>query len=216
MERTTLNKVLEGKTLRYTFFLLLALFVGTFLVVQGFIVYHGQKKETKKPDVLIILGAKLYGERPSPALLRRLETGLELLRAHPNALVIVSGGQGADELISEAEAMKRYLLEQGIEEHRILLEDASTSTYENMKNSMALLKEASPEDSLEALSFGVVTNDFHIFRSVLTAKEMGMKAFGIPAKTPPSITVTSHLREYLSVLKYLLLDRQAPFFHLFR
>jgi uncharacterized SAM-binding protein YcdF (DUF218 family) len=211
MEKEKLNQNNNPKLIRRILFILLALFVGTFLVIEGFILYYAQKEPKREPDILIILGARLYGTVPSPALKNRLDRGLEYLTAHPEALVIVSGGLGRGEEMTEASAMKSYLMEKGIDEKRILLEDRSYNTYENIKFSLETLKEKHPDLPAEHLLFGVVTNDFHVFRGIQTAKDFGLDTIGLPSKTPPSILLKSYLREYLSVLKYLILDRPKIF-----
>ena len=109
---------------------------------------------------MIVLGCAVRGERVSLTLARRLDAALSYLEQNPEACVVVSGGQGAGEHISEAEAMHRYLTERGIAESRILLEDKSMSTLENFRFSKALIDEAIGPDA--KLVF--VTTRFHVFR----------------------------------------------------
>lgn len=207
MEKEKLKPKPASNLVKKTLFLLLAVFLGTFLVIEGFILYYAQKEPEKSPDVLLLLGARLYGTVPSPALKNRLDRAVEYLRTHPDTLVIVSGGLGRGEEIPEALAMKTYLLEEGIKAHQILVEDRSYNTYENISFSLEILEAHLEERQVDDLLIGVVTNDFHIFRSTQTARDFGLNAVGLPAKTPPSILLKSYLREYLSVLKYFILDR---------
>ena len=211
MEKEKLSQRTSTRVVKKILFLLLAAFIGTFLVIEGFIIYYAQKEPKEEPDVLIILGARLYGTIPSPALQHRLDRGAAYLKDHPEALVIVSGGLGRGEEMTEASAMKRDLVAQGIQEERIFVEDNSYNTYENFLYSVQILEDKNLGLQKEELLIGIVTNDFHIFRSTLTAKDFGVKAVGLPAKTPPSIILKSYLREYLSVLKYLILDRPKIF-----
>jgi len=211
MEKEKLNLTHRSSLPRKLLFIILAVFLGTFLVIEGFILYYAQKEPKKEPYVLIILGARHYGTVPSPSLKNRLDRGAAYLSSHPESLVVVAGGLGRGEEMTEASAMKIYLLEMGIEEERIVLEERSYNTFENIQYSLEMLKVKHPGLQVEDLLFGIVTNDFHIFRSVLTAKDFGLDTVGLPAKTPPSILLKSYLREYLSVLKYLILDRPRTF-----
>ena len=119
-------------------------------------------------DYLIVLGAKVEADgQPSKALQRRINAAAEYLLENPETVVIASGGQGADEAISEAACIRNGLIERGIDESRILLEDQSTTTAENMAFSMAMM-----ESGAQA---GIVTNNYHIFRALLLAKHAGME-----------------------------------------
>nr|WP_309100080.1 YdcF family protein [Fredinandcohnia onubensis] len=151
----------------------------------------------KNADYLIILGAKVNGEIPSLALQYRIDAAAEYAKENENTILIASGGMGPGEDITEAEAMRRELVEKGISESRIYLEDRSTSTYENIKFS----KEFIPEDAKLGI---VVTNDYHLYRSVQIAKDANLKVKGLPAKTPRITLVKAYGREYLSVTKYYL------------
>ncbi len=207
MEKKKVEKQKEGTFFRKILFIIAAAFILTFVVVEGLIFYHGQNKKDEHANVIIILGARLYGRTPSPALKHRLDKGYEYLISHKETIAIVSGGLGRGEEITEAEAMKSYLEKKGIDGSRILTEDKSYNTYENIHFSIQVLEEKLPNLTLEETKFGIVTNSFHVFRGVLTAKERGLDAFGIPSKTPPTTLVKGYLREYLSVLKYVIIDR---------
>ena len=91
-------------------------------------------------DYIIIHGAGLDGPRPTPLLAGRIDKALELWnKQHQHGKFVVSGGQGADEVVSEAQAMRDYLLEKGVSADAILMEDKSTTTWENLKNSLAII-----------------------------------------------------------------------------
>ena len=207
MEKKNVEKRSGNRILRKILFFLAAVFILTFVVVEGLILYHAQKTKDENADVIIILGARLYGRTPSPALSHRLDRGYAYLIEHPETIAIVSGGLGRGEEVTEAEAMKDYLVTKGIAEERLLIEDESFNTYENISFSINVLEEEMPSLQLEKMKFGIVTNSFHVFRGTLTAKEMGLDAFGIPSKTPPTTLVKGYLTEYLSVLKYIIIDR---------
>lgn len=177
--------------------------IATFIIIEGIIIFNVKSEENAKVDYLMILGAGLRGEEISLTLQKRMEKGVEYLNSNPEALVIVSGGQGADEEITEAEAMKRYLVDKGIKEARIIKEEKSTSTMENFKNT----KEIVLKDNNENIRILIVTNDFHMFRAKLLAKRNGFTAFGLPSTTPWSILPNCYIREYFAVLKSLVFDK---------
>jgi uncharacterized SAM-binding protein YcdF (DUF218 family) len=132
-----------------------------------------------------------------------MEKGVVYLINNPDAVVIVSGGQGTEEKITEAEAMKRYLLDHGIKEDRIIKEETSTSTMENFKNTKEILL----QNHVENPRVLIVTNDFHLFRSKLLAKRNGYIAYGLPSRTPITILPNCYIREYFAVVKSLIFDR---------
>src|SRR5690625_308463 len=104
-----------------------------------------QPKANGKNEYAIILGAKVIGETPSLSLQYRVDSALQYAIEYPHVKLILSGGQGPGEDITEAEAMKRFLLENGIEEKRLLLESESTSTYENIFLSVKLIPDSVQE-----------------------------------------------------------------------
>lgn len=163
-----------------------------FIGVNSYLQY--KHKIPKDADYMIVLGAGLKKDKPTRALKYRIEAAVEYARANKNTKIIVSGGKGTDELISEAECMKIELMKLGIDEKRIIKEDLSTNTYENMKYSKGFLND---DDELGI----IVTNDYHLFRSVKMAKNQGLNIVGLPAKTPSIIIPTAYFRECLSIFK---------------
>jgi len=150
-------------------------------------------------DVIIVLGAQVKTSGPSTVLRYRLDTAYDYLAAHPNTTCIVSGGQNDNEPTSEAAGMAAYLVGRGIDEDRIVLEDASTNTVENIRNSMALL------DSTDR-RVGIVTNDFHVYRSVAIAHRQGLEdAVGIAAPSRAWYLPNNLLREVAGIIKDTLL-----------
>ncbi|MCI8355275.1 MAG: YdcF family protein, partial [Lachnospiraceae bacterium] len=112
--------------------------------------------------------------------------------------VIVSGGQGPDEHISEAQGMYDYLVEKGIDKNRILKEDKSVNTFQNLSFSAQYLDR-------EQDAVGVVTNNFHVFRAVRTAKKAGYRnVCGIAAKGEPFLQWNNMMREFFGVVKNVL------------
>jgi uncharacterized SAM-binding protein YcdF (DUF218 family) len=147
---------------------------------------------------MIILGAKLNGDQPSLALKSRLDVALVYLHNNSVTKVIVSGGKGSDELVSEAEAMKKYLMDHQIGASRIQTEALSTSTFENIKFSKKLL---------QGEPIILVSNDFHILRAKMIAKRQGLLVDTLAAPTPKSVRVQLYLREYIAYIKSFLFDR---------
>ncbi len=176
----------------------------SFIIIESLIIIEGNKISSEKVDYIIILGARLYGSIPSPALLERLKVAKEYLKENEDVKVIVSGGQGPNEDVSEAYAMEKYLLDNNIRNDRIILEDKSTSTFENLKMSLDKIKEVDNKKEIRVL---IATNKYHIFRAKLLAKRLGLIPYGLPAKIPPTIIIKSYVREYFAVIKSLIFDR---------
>lgn len=144
-------------------------------------------------DYAIVLGAGLEKDQVSERLKRRLDTAYEALKDN-DIPIIVSGGKGEGELISEAEAMKAYLSNLGMEEKRILLEDKSTSTYENLKLSSKLLTD-------KGNRILIITSDYHMFRAKMIGKRLGWKVEGVSAVNPVATRWYLMKRETLAVIK---------------
>lgn len=151
--------------------------------------------EPEENATAIVLGCKVNGERPSRTLRERLDAALEYLEENPEAKCVVSGGQGEDEGISEAECMFRYLTEKGIAAERIYKEDKSTSTEENMKFSLEVIEENTLNENVV-----IITNEFHLYRAGITASECGLSFGTKPAKTDSWLLPTYYVRELYAIL----------------
>nr|WP_287045979.1 YdcF family protein [Enterococcus faecalis] len=172
------------------------------LLILGLLIFTGKNTQpTDKPDAILILGARVLGTSketalPSRVLQARLDVAIPYIKQHPETPVIVSGGQGADEPATEAAVMKQYLLNKGVPEKQILLENRATRTKENIVNSEKLL-------SFKRLV--IVTSDFHMYRSQLLAKRAGISnVSGITAASSFPKDIKNFGRELLS-LGYALL-----------
>lgn len=165
-----------------------------FLGVEIQIVRAMRTKNPCVPEYLIVLGAQVRGTYITNSLRRRLDTACRVWKQHPEIKIIVSGGKGRGEDISEAEAMSGYLLQSGIKENKILKEDCSSSTRENLMFSKKLITD-------ESSSVGIVTNDFHIYRSLFLARECGFQQVcGIPASTNRVLFMNYMVREFFAIL----------------
>ncbi len=150
-------------------------------------------------DYVIVLGAGLEDDgTPSEALALRLDAAAAYLGENPGSRCVVSGGQQADEVRSEADAMADYLAgEKGVDPTRVIKEAASTSTVENLQNSRALV----PEDA----SVAVVTNDFHMHRALAIARKQGFpQAWGLAAPSNPLYLAQAGLRECVVLVKDMI------------
>lgn len=145
-------------------------------------------------QAVIVLGCQVRGETPSTMLARRCDAALETLGEHPNAVCVVSGGQGNGEDISEAEAMRRYLKERGVPEERIVIEDKSTSTRENIRLSAELLRERGIDRAV------IVTNDFHQYRADVYARRNGLNVGHHSNRTPRLNLLNYWVREWAALL----------------
>jgi Uncharacterized conserved protein len=168
-----------------------------FIILEGTIILHANTKANAENDYIIILGAQVKGNKISRTLKRRLDTAFRYLDANPNTIAIVSGGQGENETISEAEAMYNYLVGKGISSDRIQKEEHSRNTFENILFSKSLLQPSS--------SVAIVTNSFHLYRAMGIAKEQGIKNIqGIAAPTDKILAINYYTREVISVLKHVV------------
>ncbi len=149
------------------------------------------EKDCDSADCVIVLGCQVKGETPTPMLCDRLNAALELLESNPNAVCVVSGGQGPQEHISEAEAMRRYLNERGIADKRIITEPLSTSTEENLRFSAELLSERGFKGSIV-----VVTNEFHQYRADIYARRAGLSVGHHSARTALRLFPNQWVREW--------------------
>lgn len=169
-----------------------------FIIIEGCIISRYHAKGEPGLDYIIVLGAQMKENGPSAVLQFRLDAAYDYLVENENTLCVVSGGQGSNEPCSEAEGMFLYLTKKGIEPERILLEDQSTDTSENIAYSARLIGDKN-------VSVGIVTNNFHVFRSVHIAKHEGFrKVCGIAARSNVYFQLNNMLREFFGVLKDLL------------
>ncbi|MGE5653043.1 MAG: YdcF family protein [Bacillota bacterium] len=182
-------------------FFLAALIFSLLLALS---ISSSQTDATGPMDAVLILGAGLDGDKPRPILQERLKASLYYLYEHEPTAIVVSGGQGSDETISEAEAMKRFLVTAGIDGSWIRLEDRSTSTRENIANSAAIIHDLYRSSQP---TVAIVTSGFHLFRAKRLAREYGLKPYGVAARTPPLLLPRYLVREALAIINDLILPR---------
>ena len=179
-------------------------FLVSFIIVEGLIA-SGANRKAKSGDAVIVLGAGLRGTNPGPILILRLNAAYDFLVDNPQAVCVVSGGQGTDEIISEAQAMANYLIRKGISEERIILENKSTNTIENFAYSKKLLDEHFDGQSYQAV---YITNTYHVYRAGLIAEETGIKATAIAAPGLAISEVNYRIREYCCLVFHWLFRKK--------
>ncbi|MFH7322678.1 YdcF family protein [Aeromicrobium sp. JJY06] len=175
-------------------------FVFVAFVGYGLLYGWAADRWARPVDAVIVLGAGLSGERVTPLLASRLDRGRQALERSrsrgKDTHLICSGGQGPDEVVPEAVAMANHLAEQGVDRDLLWLEDASTSTEENLRFSARV----AAEHGVESGRFAVVTNDFHVLRAALLLHRMGLEGHGLGARTARYFWPSAILREYAAIL----------------
>ena len=147
----------------------------------------------KNLDYIIVLGAGIKGMRVAPLLASRIDKGIELLNYNPNAKLILSGGMGPGEDIPEGVAMADYAKQNGVSEEKIIIEDKSKNTYENLLFSSKLMDKENPKIAL-------VTTSYHVFRALVFAKKLNIPCIGYGSKTKWYFTLNALIREYIGYL----------------
>ena len=176
-----------------------------FLVAALMLVFRFGKRGLKRlagAATALVLGAAVYGEDPSLSLVHRSDRAMEHLETNPSAVAVLSGGQGEGEDISEAECMGRYLKSKGVNEGRMLLEDRSTSTLENLTFSKQIIENSGGDPARVA----VVSSSYHLYRARRMAAALGMAADGLPSSDGYPVYMTGmYLREAVAVWKLWVL-----------
>jgi uncharacterized SAM-binding protein YcdF (DUF218 family) len=178
--------------LTYFIFFFVTFLISSFVYQYNFPRYN--------QDFIIVLGSGLIGDKVPPLLASRLDKAIsfytkQLLKTGKQATIVVSGGQGENELTSEANAMRLYLLEKGIPEDYILMEDQSVNTLQNMRFSKAKMDAILPK-----YKSIFTTNNFHLFRAGLYAKKAGLKSQGIGSKTAFYYMPSALMREFIAIV----------------
>ena len=154
--------------------------------------FHLKKK--RNADYIVVLGAGIIGDKVTPLLAARIEKGIELLRYNPNAILIMSGGQGPGEDIPESQAMAAYAVDKGVDMEKIIMEQKSVSTQENLRFSRELMCKRKPE-------IIIVTTAYHVFRALILARQQGIRCVGFGAKTKWYFTLNAFIREFVGYLR---------------
>ena len=193
-----------------------------FCVVEILVFVGAASSDTANLDYVIVLGAKVREDGISNSLKARLDKAIEYSQMNPGTVLILSGGQGADEPVSEAKAMYEYLLYNGVPAEQMVLENVSTSTVENIAYSKVLIDHMEQKKREEAarkgrqivapgpyleveekpIQVGVLTSSFHVFRARKIAEKWGLAGIhGISSKSDPILFPHLCVRECITILK---------------
>lgn len=178
--------------------IVIVLGIAVFVMVEGMVLSGFFKKGKEGLDYIIVLGAQLKESGPSYVLQQRLDAAYNYLSENENTIVIVSGGQGSNEPDTEAQGMYDYLVGRGIAPERIIKEEQSQNTYENISFSGQFFDR-------EETSVGIVTSNFHVFRALQLARAAGYKEVcGIAARSHAGVLPNNMLREFFGIMKDFL------------
>ena len=190
----------KARTLRVV---LTSLTIAGVLVMLGCVGYIGLSGRDDDvsggaPEFVVVLGAQTHGDRPSRTLRERLDLAYDYLMEHPDAVCFVTGGQGRDETYTEAYVMHKYLLEKGVDESRVVMEDAAHNTRENLIFS----RELAQNMGVDTESVLIITSEFHLCRAKYIAGTLNMRVYGLGSTTTPWVLkVCYELREVFAFVK---------------
>ncbi len=167
------------------------------VTISSFMIAAAVNKPAGGENTVIVLGARIHGDRPSRMLRERLDVAIDYLEQNPEAVCIVSGGQGPDEQYTEAHVMKAYLLEQGIAAERIFEEGRSTDTHQNIDYSLAIIREEGLSERV-----AIATQEFHQYRAATLARRVGLTdVSAITTPTPFYLLFCYWVRECAAVCR---------------
>lgn len=193
----TVKKAYATKVGKIASFLVIitALAVILLAMVETTFMIKAANTKPSEDATVVVLGCRAYGSRPSIMLASRLDAAYDYLTEHPEAICIVSGGQGPDESMPEAECMYLYLTEKGIAPERIYQEDKSTSTRENLLFSQEIIEAEGLNPEI-----AIVTNEYHEYRAGMIADALEMEYSAVSARTPLWLFPTYYIRELYGIL----------------
>ncbi|AJS59389.1 YdcF family protein [Paenibacillus sp. IHBB 10380] len=199
LRRIDLRKHVVIRRILIASFLILGI---SFVIIESLVISELGSNDSEITDIeyVVVLGAGIKGSELSLTLQQRLDTSLTYANMSREIPIIVSGGQGPGEDITEAQAMSNYLINKGISKDRIILESKSTSTQENLLFSKAIMN----FEGLKNPTIMIITSDYHMHRAKLIAKELGFEAYGISSKSPGYLKPMNMIREYLATIKAFL------------
>ena len=186
----------ETKSYRVLFFafgiLAIIFYMAFFITLLKIIIC--EKYTKPKGKTVTVLGCRVKGTVPTRALMSRCKAAFDYLTENKNSVAVLSGGQGADEDISEAECMYRILTEKGIDKTRLYIENASTSTEENLKFSSDVIDKNNLSKEIV-----ICTSEYHIYRALTIAKKAGINATGLSAHSMRILRIPAFTREVFGV-----------------
>ena len=190
----------ESRVKYLIFRAMVGIFVVSFILIECLMIFAVPKK-VNYIDALIVLGSGVRGNQVTSALKDRLDVAYQYYVEHPLTVIVLSGGQGPDETMSEAYVMRDYLEARGIPGTYLKTEDRSTDTVSNFANSKVVL-----DNWYGARSYvtGYVTNGFHVYRAGMIAKKVGLDSQGIAAPLEWYLVPNNYIREYFALLQFYI------------
>lgn len=188
----------DSSNQKYIF--IIALCVLLLIILKMREIYAAGKTKISAQKVIIVLGCRVRGDEPSLSLIKRVDAAYKFLLFNPESVAIVSGGQGKDENISEAQCMQQLLYARGISKDRIILEDRSTSTDENIRFSLQIIETLDLDRNV-----AIATSEYHQKRAANICKKYGLNSTPVSSKTKWTLLPTFLLRELFAEIKEKLM-----------
>ena len=196
----------DARILRRMFTAILCIGLLVCGVTEALIIHASFGEPKESCDYVVVLGAKVRPEGPSVSLMDRIRAAEDYMTEHPDVIAVVSGGQGPDEPMSEAQCMYEQLVKLGVDPARIWMEDKATSTWENLNFSLNLIEE---KTGTRPQKIGLLSSEYHLYRAGLFAEACGVDSVGIPARTSRiSQRINHFMREVAGVWHYILMGGQ--------
>ena len=194
------------KWLRRIFTVILCIGILVVGVTEALVIEASFGDPDEHCDYVVVLGAMVRDYGPSPSLQDRIDAAYAYLTENPEVIAIVSGGQGPDEPISEAQCMYDALTQMGIPPERIWMEDKATSTWENIRFTLDLVEEMT---GIRPTKLGIISSEYHLLRASMFADAAGIQSVGIPARTSVFTQKINHfMREVAGIWHYIILGGQ--------
>lgn len=195
-----------ARIVRTVLTVLVCIGLAVVLVTECFIVKASFGDPDESCDYVVVLGCMVWPDGPSKTLQNRIDAAADYLNAHPDVIAVLSGGQGEDEPMSEAQCMYEGLVKLGIDPDRLWLEDKATSTWTNLQYSLDLIEKRT---GVRPTKIGLLSSEYHLFRASLQARDHGVETVGIPARSTLVTQAINHfMREVAGVWHYILLGGQ--------
>lgn len=188
----------DSSNQKYIFIIALCVLLLTILKMRE--IYAAGKTKISSQKVIIVLGCRVRGDEPSLSLIKRVDAAYKFLLFNPESVAILSGGQGKDENISEAQCMQQFLYARGISKDRLILEDRSTSTDENIRFSLQIIETLDLDRNV-----AIATSEYHQKRAANICEKYGLNGTPVSSKTKWTLLPTFLLRELFAEIKEKLL-----------
>lgn len=188
----------DSSNQKYIFIIALCVLLLTILKMRE--IYAAGKTKISSQKVIIVLGCRVRGDEPSLSLIKRVDAAYKFLLFNPESVAILSGGQGKDENISEAQCMQQFLYARGISKDRLILEDRSTSTDENIRFSLQIIETLDLDRNV-----AIATSEYHQKRAANICEKYGLNGTPVSSKTKWTLLPTFLLREFFAEIKEKLL-----------